>query len=370
MSKWTLVSFNKVFSDDTKSAKKIMKQDYLAYGIYPIVDQGQSYIAGFSNNTLGLYKDVPTVIFGDHTRVFKYIDTPFFLGADGVKLLKPNRNLIDTKYAYHLFLASHIPDTGYNRHYKYLKELIIPLPPLEEQKRIAVMLDKAQSLIDLRKKQITEMDELVKSKFIEMFGAPEINPMEWPKCKLSKLIIRTNNGMARRGNNEDGNIVLRLVELQDGYIDYSNPNRINLSKAEHQRYLLEDGDFLFARVNGNPNYVGRCAVFNALIEPVYHNDHIIRVHFDEAKLNGLFASALINSSYGRKQMHDKIKTSAGQYTINQEGIGAVEAILPPIELQNQFAYFVEQVEVLKSSKQKAIEQMETLYNALMQQAFS
>jgi len=250
-----------------------------------------------------------------------------------------------------------------------MRKIEIALPAIVEQKQIVVKLDKVKELIYFRKQQLKKLDQLVKSQFIEMFGDPEGNPLKWTKCSLNNIITRANNGMSRRGNDISGNIVLRLVELQNGYIDYTNPNRINLADAEKQRYLLERGDFLFARVNGNPDYVGRCAVFNALGEPVYHNDHIIRVHFDEAKLNGIFASALFNSLYGRKQMQDKIKTSAGQYTINQEGIGAIVTILPPLDLQNQFAAFVQQVDKSKLTIQQSLDKLNILYKSLMQQYF-
>ena len=174
-----------------------------------------------------------------------------------------------------------------------------------------------------------------------------LNPKSWEISPLSSLIVTANNGMARRGKDVDGKIVLRLVELQNGYIDYTEPNRILLTEAEEKRYRLKENDFLFARVNGNPDYVGRCAVFNEISEPVYHNDHIIRVHFDENKINGCFTSVLLNSDYGKRQMREQIKTSAGQYTISQDGIGAIMTILPPLDLQVEFATFVEQTDKLK-----------------------
>ena len=160
-----------------------------------------------------------------------------------------------------------------------------------------------------------------------------------------------------------------MVELQDGYIDYSAPNRITLNEAEKARYGLVDNDFLFARVNGNPENVGRCAVFHEIGEPVYHNDHIIRVHFNEAMLDGVFASALINSVYGKRQIKSQIKTSAGQYTISQDGIGAITAIVPPIQMQKQFAAFVSQVDKSKLSIQASLDQHETRKQSLMQKYF-
>lgn len=216
---------------------------------------------------------------------------------------------------------------------KYFDRIEIQLPPLESQKKIATALDSANALIEKRKEQIEKLDLLIKSQFIEMFGDPVTNPKGWEKKQLSKLIVHANNGMARRGNDIDGDIVLRLVELQDGFLDYSKPNRILLSEFEKKRYLLLKNDFLFARVNGNPDYVGRCAVFHDIGEDVYYNDHIIRVRFDDSQLQGCFVSTLLNSQYGKRQMRSKIKTSAGQYTISQDGIGAIEIICPPLSLQ-------------------------------------
>ncbi len=232
-------------------------------------------------------------------------------------------------------------------YYRDYKNEEFNLDTIEKQKEIINVLGKLENIIEGRRQEIMQLDNLIKSRFVEMFGDPEENPLGWDKMPLANVIINANNGMARRGNDEEGNIVMRLVELQDGYIDYSNPNRIVLNDNEKKRYLLKDKDFLFARVNGNPDNVGRCAVFHDIGEEVYHNDHIIRVHFNEGVLDGVFASALLNSDYGKRQLKSQIKTSAGQYTVSQDGIGAIVAILPSIELQEQFANFVQQVTKLK-----------------------
>ena len=245
----------------------------------------------------------------------------------------------------------------------------IPYPDLDRQAEIASNLEKVSNVIEARKKELQLLDDLINARFVEMFGDPKENPLRWDKLTLSNIIINANNGMARRGNDEDGEIVVRLVELQDGYIDYSNPNRIKLNEGEKHRYLLKDKDFLFARVNGNPDNVGRCAVFHNIGENIYHNDHIIRVHFDEERLNGIFASTLLNSNYGKRQLKGQLKTSAGQYTVSQDGIGAIMTILPPIELQNQFADFVHQIDKSKVAVQKALDEAQLLFDSLMQEYF-
>ncbi len=189
-----------------------------------------------------------------------------------------------------------------------------------------------------------------------MFGDPFTNEKEWVIEPLSKHMIDANNGMTRRGNDENGSIVLRLVELQKGFIDYSNPNRINPTDKESTKCTAEVGDFLFARVNGNPNNVGRCAVFKGYSEPVLFNDHIIRVKFD-SNLGSTYLSTLLNGEYGRNQFKDKIKTSAGQYTVSQDGISSIIIPVPPISLQNQYEQFVEQVDKSKFIYERMISEL-------------
>ena len=369
--KHNLQPFDHVFKDNTSGNRKFLSSEYKPSGLLAIVDQGQNEIAGFTDDIDSACKiKLPCVLFGDHTKKIQYQEMPFALGADGVKALEVAEG-VEPKYAYYALSRFRFPDgTGYSRHFKFLKKAVIPLPPLDEQRRIASILDKADAIRRKRQEALKLADDLVKSQFIEMFGDPVTNPKGWEIKPVAKVITHANNGMSRRGHDENGDIVLRLVELQGGYIDYANPNRITLTEAEKKRYLLVDGDFLFARVNGNPENVGRCAVFEGLTEDVYHNDHIIRVRFDADQINGWYANALLNGPYGKAEMKDKIKTSAGQYTINQEGIGSVNIPLPPLPLQNEFAAFVEQADKSKFIMQQQLSEIEALSSALKQEYFA
>jgi type I restriction enzyme S subunit len=154
----------------------------------------------------------------------------------------------------------------------------IPLPPLEEQKRIAAILDKADAIRRKRKEAIALTEELVRSTFLDMFGDPITNPKGWKIDELGKYISHSNNGLSRRRKTleNEGYIVLRLQDVREEHIIFDEPNRIALDEKEKQRYLLEAGDLLFIRVNGNKEYVGRCAVYRGFNEDVYHNDHLSR----------------------------------------------------------------------------------------------
>lgn len=250
-----------------------------------------------------------------------------------------------------------------------LENLIITYKSYAEQIKISNTLNVVQRQIEVKENLLSLCDLLIKSRFVELFGDIELNEKKWKKIKFDELIKSANNGLARRGNNKDGNIVLRLIELQENSINYSSPNRIFLTDDEKKRYRLLDGDLLFARVNGNPNNVGRCAPFYECEEQVYHNDHIIRTSCDKSQLDSVFAAYLFNSEYGKNRISKKIKTSAGQYTINQEGLKSIEIILPPIVIQYSFAKFVKQINKLKSDVQKSIDETQLLMDSLMQEYF-
>ena len=142
-----MAKFTEIFEDVTKQGTKISTNLYLENGLYPIIDQGQSEIAGYTNQTEGLFTDIPAIIFGDHTRIIKYVDTPCFLGADGVKLLKAKDPTANYKYLYYALCNADIPNTGYNRHFKWLKEIEIPEYSMKEQNSIVSQLEKIDALI-------------------------------------------------------------------------------------------------------------------------------------------------------------------------------------------------------------------------------
>ncbi|RGI18149.1 restriction endonuclease subunit S, partial [Ruminococcus sp. OM08-9BH] len=165
-------NFDEIFIDKTKYGVKVQVAEYGERGKYVIIDQGQDQIAGYTNREEGLFKEVPVIIFGDHTRVIKYVDEPFFLGADGVKVLRSKDNNANYKYLYYALKNAKIPNTGYNRHFKWLKEVCIKYPKREEQDMIVDILDNVSAIIYKRKDELSKLDNLIKARFVEMFGDP------------------------------------------------------------------------------------------------------------------------------------------------------------------------------------------------------
>jgi type I restriction enzyme, S subunit len=118
---WKIVPFTDAFSDKTGGQTKLKKDDYLECGELPIIDQGQDFISGFTNNIQAKCDvNLPCILFGDHTKSFKFVTKPFVLGADGVKVLSETEN-INPKFAYYYLKTLDLPDVGYSRHFRFLK---------------------------------------------------------------------------------------------------------------------------------------------------------------------------------------------------------------------------------------------------------
>ncbi len=133
---WKVVRFEACLCNIKLKVNRIQQHQYKKVGKFPIIDQSQNLISGYWDNEEDLIKEpLPIIIFGDHTRVFKYIDFPFVCGPDGTKILIPDTTKFEPKFLYYYFLTLNIPNRGYNRHFSLLKEKSIPLPLLRSKKR-------------------------------------------------------------------------------------------------------------------------------------------------------------------------------------------------------------------------------------------
>jgi len=143
---WTTVA-NSVDKIST-SGKKIKQKDYLQEGSIPVIDQGQLEVGGYTNlEDLKISVDTPVIVFGDHTKIFKYIIYDFVPGADGIKILKP-LDLYNPKLFYYLLNVTKLPNKGYARHFQFLEKATIPLPPLAEQHQIVEVIENYYSILD------------------------------------------------------------------------------------------------------------------------------------------------------------------------------------------------------------------------------
>lgn len=146
----------------------VKRSDYLSAGRFPIFDQGQNYISGYSNQDCLKITRVPAILFGDHTRVVKFIRSPFVAGADGTKIFWAKRG-VDPAFLYYSVLNQKIPNTGYNRHFKFLKDINVLLPPISEQQRVGEILSAVDEEIEKTEKVITVTENLKRGLMQQLF---------------------------------------------------------------------------------------------------------------------------------------------------------------------------------------------------------
>ena len=364
-----MASFDEVLKDCTKLGTKIPTSEYLESGKYPIIDQGQNDIAGYYDSDDGLFEDVPTIVFGDHTRVVKYVDKPCFLGADGVKLLCPLDKDINCKYLFYQLSCADIPNTGYNRHFKWVKALDFKIPSSDEQNHVVEVLDKVTELISLRKQQLFKLDELVKARFVEMFGDPVYNEMHWETKRLidiCRTIVDCPHSTPHYTTKDTGYKCIRTSAVKKNKILWEEVECISKQEYEERikRKRPEKGDVIYTRE-------GAILGIAAVIDRDYNvalGQRSMLLSPDIYKCTPCFLSMAMNFDSFLGKALGGVSGSASPH-INVGDIKALEIIAPPSEIQNQFSTFVEQVDQQKQTVQQSLEKLELLKKALMQEYF-
>ena len=341
--------FNEIFIDKTKYGEKIQTSEYEKQGKHIIVDQGQAEIAGYTNREEGLFNEVPVIIFGDHTRLIKYIDEPFFLGADGVKVLRSKEKNANYKYLYYALKSAKIPNTGYNRHFKWLKDVEINYPDSVKQEKIVDILDRVSDVIEKRKAELSYLDTLIKARFVEMFGDPVMNEKDWPTKPLLDM------GQCKNGMNfhyDDEGVEINCLGVGD-FKDFSVINntdklpKISLKEMPSEEYLLKDDDIVFVRSNGNKDLVGRSiAVYPGDI-PTTFSGFCIRYRKHDNEITAPYLLRVLKADSMRVKMTGR---GANIQNLNQQILRTLVIPVPPIQLQDQFADFVHQVDKSKFMK--------------------
>ena len=250
----------------------------------------------------------------------------------------------------------------------------IPLPSLETQKQIVEFLDKVTSLISLRKQQLAKLDELVKARFVEMFGDPDQNPKGWPLVSITEIIRdKASNGFfaKRDAYKDDGNVQILGVSnvVNRMYSNTKELPRTDATQAEKEKYSVKYGDMLFCRSSLVADGIGKASIVAKGTFPnVLFECHVIRLSLDLQKCVPEFVQVLSTTPFFRRQIIAQSKT-ATMTTIGQDGILKSSVVLPPIDLQNQFAAFVERVDQQKQTVQQSLEKLELMKKALMQEYF-
>lgn len=347
--------------DNISNTLEIKTIDYKTVGYYPIVSQSEDLIVGYTDDEKYLiHLENPVIVFGDHTRIVKFIDFDFCVGADGVKILS-TKNFLSPKYLYHFLQYKKVPSLGYSRHYKLLKDIDVIFPTsLSTQLNVSSELDMITELISKYDEQLKELNKLSQSIFYEMFGDPVENEKGWEvstiemACKLksgNSEINYSKEGTLPYIKVSDMNLPLneRYIRKSTSYVEYES----------NKKNIIPKGSTIFPKRGG--------AIFTnkkrITIEEICCDLNIMAV-IPEKKIHPEYLYmyfVLIDFS--------KLPNGSSIPQINNKDIGPLKISLPPLSLQQSFARKIEAIEAMKAKVKEAKKEAETLLAARMQYWF-
>jgi type I restriction enzyme, S subunit len=253
-----------------------------------------------------------------------------------------------------------------------LAEILVPVPPLAEQERLVKILDEADALRKLRAQADRRTAELTPALFHEMFGENSHHEM----LPLGKLVQEFRYGTSNKSASE-GRPTLRIPNVVGQAVNIDDLKFVPVSDSEFRRLQLVDGDLLFVRTNGNPDYVGRSAVFeykavtNRGFNPsnFIYASYLIRARLLTEKVLPIFVQSFLASGDGLRAIRMRCKTSAGQFNINTEGLGTIPIPVFPLSQQQKFVQRVREIREMEATQAQSRAGLDALFASLLDRAF-
>lgn len=359
-----VVDYNDVVT--RKIAKKNLDSKYLRHGDIIIEKSG-----GSDKQPVGrvIYFEGPeqTYLFNNFTGLLRVRDRNTWLPRYVFYSLFSNYLMGGTRAYENRTTGLHNLQTD-----SYISSFEVRPVSIEKQVEICSNLDKIIHMISLKKKQISKLDELVKSRFIEMFGDPISNNFGWKQGLLSEVTSKIGSGATPRGGKEsyqtEGITLIRSMNVYDGRFEYKDLAHITNEQAEQlSNVAVEEGD-VFINITG-ASVARSCIVPNNIL-PARVNQHVAIIRCSRSYLHPVFANNMFLNEHFKGQLLD-IGESGGatRQAITKQQLENLVVILPPLNLQQQFAAFVAQTDKSKLAVKQSLEKLETLKKSLMQQYF-
>lgn len=252
-----------------------------------------------------------------------------------------------------------------------LANLKIPEISIEKQYEVSRIIDKTRIIIEQRKQELTNLDELMKARFVEMFGDMYLNSKGWPEAKLESMAdVVSGITKGRKTKAEDLTEVpyMAVSNVKDGYIDWTTVKTIEATQQEIEQYRLLADDVLMTE-GGDPDKVGRGAIIKEPLENCIHQNHIFRVRLDESMILPEFFAEYLQHQRSKRYFLGCAKQTTGIASINMTQLRALPVLMPPLSKQEEFVLFKAQVNKSKVAVQKALDETQLLFDSLMQEYF-
>jgi type I restriction enzyme S subunit len=295
--------------------------------------------------------------------------------------LRPGKGVLSEYLFYYLW---QFHSSGKTSHYQkqttgirnleFKRYLTIPVPvcPIAEQQRIVDQLSRAEGIVRLRRQAQQKAAELIPAIFVDMFGDPATNPKGWPVFALSE-VSEVISGVAKgRDLSADESIELpymRVANVKDGRLDLDEVKTIRIKNTEVEKLRIVPGDLLMTE-GGDPDKLGRAALWRGEIGLCVHQNHIFKVRSRRDRLVPEYLRSLVGSAYGKAYFLSVAKKTTGIASINKTQLSAFPVLVPPLPAQEDFRLRVEAVEGIGVLQEAAARQAEATFRSLLAKAFT
>ena len=255
---------------------------------------------------------------------------------------------------------------------KELNKIEIPILPLEEQRKIAETLSKVDELIAFRDRQLAKLDELVKARFVEMFGNPIENTMNWPKKLLRDITTKIGSGATPKGGRESypnaGVSLIRSMNVYDGQFLYKDLAHLTDEQATQLNGVTVEAEDVLVNITGAS--VARSCVVPKDVLPARVNQHVAIVRCNRELLNPIFTNKMfINNEFKKALLSIGESGGATRQAITKKQLEELSVVVPPLSIQNEFFTFSECVDQQKQTVQQSLDKLELMKKARMQEYF-
>ncbi len=340
----------------------------------PVLTAGKTFILGYTNETNGIYTDLPVIIFDDFTTASRYVNFEFKVKSSAMKILTPNIELVLPKFIYYRMQIIQFDNSTHKRYWiqKYSK-IKVKIPPLEDQHRIVTRIEELFSQLDSGVEMLKKTKEQLKVYRQAVLKEAFDNVDEY--VNFETVIVGTpQNGIYKpKSDYGFGVPILRIDGFYDGFIqDDYDYKLVNITDEELARYRLEIGNIVINRVNSMP-YLGKCALVRKLNRPTLFESNMMRITLNSKLVNGEYISYYLSSLAGKKELTKNAKQAVNQASINQKDVGNALIPLPSLKEQvnavNKIESRLSVFDSIEKTIDTALQEAEALRQSILKQAF-
>ena len=369
---WETKRFGDVLERKNLKSNQVQTVDYRDSGNYPVVDQGQEAVAGFTDRDDKVFYCPTTgvIVFGDHTCIVKFVDFHFAVGADGTQVLEAKSGQCTRFYAYQLE-HNGVKPTGYNRHFKFLKEKSFPVPEKKEQTAIATTLSDADALVASLDRLMAKKRGIKQAVMQQLLTGQTRLPGftgKWETKRLGEIgTFYKGHGIRRDDVSDEGVPCVRYGEIYTRYDDcvVDPESRISVGVAQ-SAFPLRPGDILFAGSGETSEEIGMCVAYLGE-EPAFAGGDIVVLRPNEG----------VSAYLGRLLNHPSIaqqKARLGQgdavVHISARNLAQIEVQLPPVEEQTAIATVLSDMDTEIEALERRRDKARQIKQGMMQQLLS